>query len=243
MQRWIRIPEVQVGLVATILIIAAFAYYSHAGLLFVYGDAVSHLMIARRVLDSSTPGIAQLGTVWLPLNHILMLPLVWIDPLFRDGFAGAFPSMVAYVVAGVFMYKLTIRVLHSRLAGYVAAAVLLLNPSLLYLQSTSMSETDLICCTVLLAYFLVRWSETERLSDLILCAAACMAATLIRYDGWALTIAAAVYVLVTTWRRHGWIKARAVALLYGLLAFAGCAGWIIYNQMIFNAGRNISRLR
>jgi Dolichyl-phosphate-mannose-protein mannosyltransferase len=236
MQRWIRVPEVQVGLVATVLSIEAFTYYSRAGLLFVYGDAVSHLMIARRVLDSRTPGITQLGTTWLPLNHILMLPLVWITPLFRDGFAGALPSMVAYVVAGIFMYHLAYEMLGSRPASYVAAAVLLLNPNLLYMQTTGMSESDLICCTVILVYYLVRWSKTEKLSDLILCALACLAATLIRYDGWALTASAAVCVLVVTWRRHGWVRARAIVLLYGLLAFAGCVGWIVYNQVLFGSG-------
>jgi hypothetical protein len=235
-QRWIRIPEVQVGLVATILSIAAFAYYSHAGLLFVYGDAVSHLMIARRVLDSRTPGIAQLGTNWLPLNHVMILPLVWITTLFRDGFAGGFPSMVSYVVAGVFMYRLAYEVTGSRLASYVAAAVLLLNPSLLYMQTIAMTESDLIGFTVILVYYFVRWSKTENLGDLILCAAACLAATLIRYDGWALTATAAVCVLIIAWRRHGWVRARAVALLYGLLAFAGCAGWFIYNQMVYGSG-------
>jgi 4-amino-4-deoxy-L-arabinose transferase-like glycosyltransferase len=236
MQHWIGVPEVQVGLVATILSIAAYVYYSHAGLLFAYHDAVSHLMIARRVLVSRTPGIAQLGTGWLPLNHILMLPLVWIDPLFRDGFAGAFPSMLSYVVAAVFMYRLAHEVTGSRLASYVAAAVLLLNPNLFYMQTTAMTESDLICCTVILAYYLVQWSKTEELRDLILCALACLAATLIRYDGWALTASAAAYVLVVTWRRHGWVRARAIALLYGLLAFAGCVGWVVYNQILFGSG-------
>jgi 4-amino-4-deoxy-L-arabinose transferase-like glycosyltransferase len=225
-----------VGLVATMLSITAYVYYSRAGLLFAYNDAVSHLMIARRVLDSRTPGIAQLGTNWLPLNHILMLPLVWITPLFRDGFASAFPSMVAYVVAGIFMYRLAYEMLGSRPASYVAAAVLLLNPNLLYMQITAMTESDLICCTVILVYFLLLWFKTEQLSDLILCALACLAATLIRYDGWALTASAAVCVLVTTWRRHGWIRARAIVLLYGLLAFAGCVGWVVYNQVLFGSG-------
>jgi len=31
-----------------------------------YGDAISHMMIARRVVAGRTPGLAQLGTTWLP---------------------------------------------------------------------------------------------------------------------------------------------------------------------------------
>jgi hypothetical protein len=234
-QRWIRIPEVQVGLVAALLSIAAFAYYAHAGLLFAYPDAVSHFMIARRVSVSRTPGLAQFGTSWLPLTHALMLPLVWVDVLWRDGLAGSLPSMVAYVVAGIYMFRLGKLVLKSDVGGYLAALALALNPSLIYLQATAMSETDLITCTVILTFYLVRWTQDESWSDLIKCAAACCAATLIRYDGWALTAAAAIVVMYTTYRRHGWIRARAAALLFGLLGFAGCVGWSVYNQVFFNS--------
>ena len=44
-----------------------------------YGDAESHLNIARRIIDSRTPGYEQIGTAWLPLLHLLMLPLVMQD--------------------------------------------------------------------------------------------------------------------------------------------------------------------
>ena len=41
-------------------------YFRHNELL-LYGDAVAHINIARRVFDSRTPGFLELGTVWLPL--------------------------------------------------------------------------------------------------------------------------------------------------------------------------------
>ncbi len=34
------------------------------GYILLYGDAVAHLGIARRILDSRNPGLAQLGGVW-----------------------------------------------------------------------------------------------------------------------------------------------------------------------------------
>ena len=46
------------------------------GYVLLYGDAVAHLGIARRILDSRNPGLVQLGSVWLPLPHLLMLPFV-----------------------------------------------------------------------------------------------------------------------------------------------------------------------
>ena len=41
-----------------------------------YGDAVAHLHIARRVIDAHEPGLSQLGSVWLPMPHLLMIPFV-----------------------------------------------------------------------------------------------------------------------------------------------------------------------
>src|SRR5688500_16665446 len=54
-----------------------------------YGDSVSHLVRAREIVDSNNPGLfEQLGTVWLPLPHLLLLPFALIEALFRTGFAG-----------------------------------------------------------------------------------------------------------------------------------------------------------
>ena len=63
--------EARLTLFAAILSIAALLYfYAHDELL-LYGDAVAHLNIARRVLDNRHPSqsYGQLGTVWLPLQH------------------------------------------------------------------------------------------------------------------------------------------------------------------------------
>jgi hypothetical protein len=55
--------------VAASISIASFFYYLQKSDLLLYGDAVAHINIARRVFDSRTPGLLQLGTVWLPLPH------------------------------------------------------------------------------------------------------------------------------------------------------------------------------
>src|SRR5260370_18136840 len=91
----------------TLLIVVLVALLSAAAVRFVwqrgytlyYGDAQCHLGIARRVIDSRTPGIDQLGTPWLPLPHVLMLPLVSKDYLWQTGLARAIPSAVCFVLA------------------------------------------------------------------------------------------------------------------------------------------------
>lgn len=230
-QRWT--AEVWVALLAAVVSVASYVYYSQQGLTLAYGDSISHMMIARRVFESRSPGLAQLGTVWLPLNHILMLPLMWNDTLFRDGFAGTFPSMVAYVVSAVYMYRLAALVLSSRAAGWVAALALLLNPSMLYMQSTPMSELDLICFAIVAIYYAVRWARTFDASDLVKCALATAAGTLVRYDGWALALTILVIVGVVAWRQRGRLIAESHLLLFGTLGLAGCAAWIIYQVVIF----------
>src|SRR3984893_1145787 len=90
-------------LLAAVSFAAASYVYRHGYTLY-YGDAEAHLNIARRVLDSRTPGPEQLGTVWLPLPHMLMLPLVLRGHWWRSGLAGAIPSAAGFIAAGSFLF-------------------------------------------------------------------------------------------------------------------------------------------
>src|SRR5882724_241265 len=91
------------GLAATVSV-AAFLYCYHHNLILLYGDAEGHINIARRVFDSRSPGPLQLGTVWLPLPHLLMLPFLLSNWAWRTAVGGSIPSMIAYVfsVCGIF---------------------------------------------------------------------------------------------------------------------------------------------
>jgi hypothetical protein len=65
-----------------------------------YGDSEAHLNIARRILDSQTPGCDQLGTYWLPLPHVLMLPFVRVDAWWHSGIAASFSGALCFVIGG-----------------------------------------------------------------------------------------------------------------------------------------------
>jgi hypothetical protein len=224
-----------IAVLASALSVAFYAWYSSQGLVFAYGDALSHMMIARWVFTSRTPGLAQLGTVWLPLHHALMLPFVWNDSLWRTGLAGAIPSMIAYVAGSVYMYRLGRLIFESGRAGFLAAAAYMLNPSLLYMQATAMSESDLLCLTTVAVFYCARWARSHRADDLVKSAAAVAAATLIRYEGWALAVVLALIVGYVAWRWRGPANAEAQLILFSTLAFAGCACWFLYNQVIFGS--------
>ncbi len=97
-----------VSLVLGIISIAALFWYHTHNELLLYGDAVAHINIARRVIDNRSwlSSFFQFGTVWLPLQHLAMLPFVWNNRLWQTGIAGSIPSLIAYVLGGMGIFRL-----------------------------------------------------------------------------------------------------------------------------------------
>jgi hypothetical protein len=137
------------GYLAAVTSVLVFLYYYRHGQLLLYGDAVAHINIARRVFDSRTPGPLQLGTVWLPLPHILILPFVVSDWFWQTGLGASIPSLAAYVAGVLGLFRLVQKGLlragaaigESRLAAWFAAIAYAANPNLLYMQATAMTES------------------------------------------------------------------------------------------------------
>jgi hypothetical protein len=132
---------------ACVASLASFCWFFWHHELLLYGDAVAHINIARRVFDSRTPGAVQLGSVWLPLPHLLSIPFIVNDWMWRSGVGGSIASMIAYVLAVVGVFRL-VRGRASRFAAYLAAALLGLNPNLLYMQSTAMTESIFLAAVI-----------------------------------------------------------------------------------------------
>ncbi|HEX6109529.1 MAG TPA: glycosyltransferase, partial [Ktedonobacteraceae bacterium] len=115
---------------ACVASIAAWWYYFQQHETLLYADAYSHLRIARSVVDSATPGFNQLGGVWLPMHHMLMLPFVWNDFLWKTGLAGSIPSMVSYVVAALYLFLFARRFTNDGFACFLGILTFLLNPNI-----------------------------------------------------------------------------------------------------------------
>lgn len=96
-RRWDR-ETIFVAQIAACVSFLAFLFYFRHGDVLLYGDAVAHINIARRVFDSHTPGLLQLGTVWLPLPHLLLIPFLLNDWMWQSGVGGSIPSLIAYVL-------------------------------------------------------------------------------------------------------------------------------------------------
>jgi len=219
---------------ACILSIAACFHFFQQHQILLYIDAYSHIRIARSVIDSTNPGIAQLGTVWLPLPHVFMLPFIWNMYLWRTGLAGSIVSMICYVITALYLYLSARRLTNRRILSYLGALVFLLNPNILYLQSTPLSELVGICTMTMTCYYFLSWVQEERPKLLILCAACTFLATLARYESWILLLALCVLIVVIGWQKHhSWSQIRGNLVLFGVFAAFGIALWLLWNQVIF----------
>lgn len=141
-----------VGIAGLVSVFSFFYFFQHQDLL-LYGDAVAHINIARRVFDSQTPGLLQLGTVWLPLPHLLMIPFIFPDSLWQNGAGGSLASMIAYVFGVLGIFSLARDLLEAdfpnkpgakpgtSVGAYAAAFIYGANPNLIYMQATAMTES------------------------------------------------------------------------------------------------------
>lgn len=216
-----------------------------------YGDAIAHLHIARRVFDSHQPRLTQLGSVWLPLPHLLLIPFVQIYSWWATGVAALIPSALAYLAACVGIYRLARRWLPAAAAA-LGLAFFAANPNLLYLQTTAMTEPLFLCEMIWVAVWLVEWqaslnANNRKKNDFVAAidkkdsrrparllwsiAAALVAAVFTRYDGWVMALIAWSCIgLILAFR--GELRSRTFWLASALVVAAPVA-WLIYNAAAF----------
>ena len=224
-----------------------FCFISSTATCLLYGDAVAHINIARRVFDSKTPGLLQLGTVWLPLPHLLMIPFL-LSELKCGSAARADPfrrwSPIVFGVIGIFRLVRGVACAgtctgpaSSRLAAWTAAVVYAANPNLIYLQPPPWANR----CTWRSSFG--RWSISARavrgeVKSLIKCGLCLAAACLTRYDGWLLAAAMAVVIVAQSLfaaptPSSSVRLSRSAVLKFVLLAAAAPALWLAYNGIVY----------
>src|SRR5580700_6597606 len=224
-------------------------YYRHGDVL-LYGDAVAHINIARRVFDSKTPGLLQLGTVWLPLPHLLIMPFIVSMRMWQNGSGGSIPSMAGYVLGVLGIFRLMRGVLSrdgqvdivAMIGAWVAAIVYGANPNLIYMQSTAMGESLYLAFFLWTVVFFAEFARGKR-NALTKCGVCLAAACLTRYDGWFLAAVLVVGAVFVIFRPHKLPEDQATrslipsshpALLkFVLLAASAPVLWIAYNAIVY----------
>lgn len=231
-------------IIATLLIISitSFIYFYLNGLGLAYNDARSHLDIGRRVVEGLKPGMAQLGSVWLPLPHVLMIPTIWSDFMWHSGLSGAIVSMFSFVATGILVYKFLQDLGVGFLGRLVGVFVFIANINILYLQSTAMTELLLLLTMTAAVYDLVLWHKTNKVVDLVRAAFWIMLSTLVRYDGWFLFFITGLLIVIhvnseekfgfkTLFKKY--FKTEGIILLFSTLAGFGIFLWLLWNLLIF----------
>ncbi len=195
----------------------AVLYFWRHGYLLWWGDASAHLNNARKLLDGRNPGYEQLGTVWLPLPHLMMMPFVAVDSLWQTGLAGAIPSSLCFVAAGLLLFLIARHCFDCEQAAWTGVLLFALNPNMLYLQSLAMTETIFVCAVLLTLYASLK--DRPGLAGLGL-----LAGTMTRYEGWILIPAVVVYFF---WRD------RRAGFAVGLIASLGPLYWLGHNYYYY----------
>lgn len=237
--------------------LVSFVCFYRGDQILLYGDAVAHINIARRVIDSRTPGPLQLGTVWLPLPHILTIPFISNHWLWQTGMGGSVVSLIAYVLGGLGIARLFWRgglgagdgtQSGSTWAGWLAAVVFLLNPNLIYMQSTAMTESLSLALTVwAIVYFAEYMSAVKKavaiggddgqraVRDarrcLERCAVVLALAMLTRYDSWFLAVATGIAVLLSLCAVSAFLRRnlKTTVWKFALLTASIPLFWFAYN--------------
>jgi 4-amino-4-deoxy-L-arabinose transferase-like glycosyltransferase len=178
-------------------------FYHRLGLTLSHYDARGHLIVARRIADSITPGWQQIGAVWLPLPHLLNALPVQIDTFYRSGASAVAISTFAFAAAVAGIAWIVFALTESVAAAVAAALVFGLNPNVVYLQATPMTEPLLLALMVLGLALLIQWvgrgsgaGPDERTVGIVL-ALACLT----RYEAWPVTYLALAAAAWARWRQ------------------------------------------
>ena len=170
-----------------------------------YADARSHLTIARRLIEGPNDGIRQLGTVWLPLPHLLLAPFTAVTSWWRSGLAAAPLDIGCLVIEAVSLFVLVRTVTRRRAIVWVAVALYLSNPSILYLHTTALTEPVLFAALLATSATLAHWAVVPKAYSggeiAVFCGLPAAATVLSRYDGWSYIAAATAVVFIVAWRR------------------------------------------
>jgi hypothetical protein len=243
---WRQRPLFAIALLAALVGTLVALRYARLDLTLSHYDARGHLVVARRILDSITPGWQQIGAVWLPLPHLLNALPVHIDLLYRTGASAVALSVLSFAVAAAAIAWIIASLTESWLAAAAGLLVFGLNPNVLYLQATPMTEPLLMALTLasiaaLMAYGDSVVSGNERSSQTdgpspTLVGSLLALACLTRYEAWPVTLGGLAVAAWAMWRRG--VPMRAATRAVGRVALqpvAAIVGFSVFSKIVVGA--------
>ena len=223
------LPYFQILLWSAIALSLFSAYlFSSNGFQIAHFDSKGHLLVARRLIDNLTPGFKQIGAFWLPLPHLLYLPLVQNDFLYFQGFAALPVSILCFIATVLILFKL-IEKLFDSFVAFLGSVLYLINPNVLYLQSTPLTENLSILFLVCCSYFFVLFATERKVKYLWIASLLAGLGNLTRYENWGVFACMGLVLLILDLKeRRGWkmfLMEEAIITIPSLLAI-GLSFWI-----------------
>lgn len=193
---------------------------------FAIGDAPSHLYIASTVINNGVQNnFANLGTTWLPLVHILVMPLVLIRPLYATGFAGTIVSALMTGGICVLIYRLG-----KALGIFVLAPLALFMANIItltYGAVPTMEQTALFF-TLLSVYYFVQYWKGDDVKAFMKSSLALILGTLTRYEVWVVAFLIVVFYILRELK-----NGKKYRLAYIHTPLWGIFAWLFWNLAIF----------
>ena len=224
--------DIFLGCLAAVIGTAAWVAYYRADLVLSHYDAKAHLVVARRVIDNLTPGWQQVGAVWLPLPHLLLLLPVQNDLLYRTGLAGTGISLVCLGLAAYAIARFVRLATGSRPGAVVGVALFVLNPNLLYLATTPMTEPLLLATTLLVLMGLAAWIESDSEAPPRWLPVLVFLTAWTRYEAWFVLAVAGILTALVMWSRGiGWNRLARRATAYAAPAILAALIFVVESRI------------
>ncbi len=242
---------VRLAWIAIFIAVFSLMFYNRSDEVLLYGDAVAHINVARRVFDSKTPGLLQLGTVWLPLPHLLIIPFIISNKMWQTGIGGSFPSMAGFVFGTLGIFRLMRSLLarvgklddEAKVWSWLTAIIYAANPNLIYMQATAMNESLYLALFIWAVVYFTEFIQAQKTEEanthnpLMKCGLCLFAACLTRYDGWFLAALMMLAVIVAIAKNPNRDNPPALShrtiCIFLLLAVAGPILWLAYNGAVY----------
>jgi hypothetical protein len=164
-----------------------------------------------------------------------MLPFIGNMQMWQTGFAAVPMSMLSFALSIAGVWRLGRRIMRPRWA-LVATTFYALNPNLLYLATTAMTEALFLC---LLVWTVVAATETVAAlragrmhgasAGMIAAGVLIIGQVITRYDGWIIGAVVWCWIAWELWRSGLLFRLRMPFILFTLLCLAGPVFWFWYN--------------
>lgn len=209
--------------------VAAAVMLAINGHVFTSTDSMSYTYIAASVVRNGEHSkIANIGTVWLPMLHILLTPFTLLKPLYTTGLAGTVVNGLATGGALVYLARVITYITDRKDVLYGGIVLFLSSAMTAIYAATPMMEQLAIFFGLAGVYYFTQYWKEDYLPHFVLAGAFVVLATMTRYEFW--FVATAFVVAMVTKELRG---SRQYNLAFFHLPLWGGGLWVIWNGAIF----------